>query len=84
MIEAPATTPMPAIPMSSPASWGSRSGGPVASMSNPRPVTLTTGLPETVLDPEPGEASAALAEALGRPGPTSATPSPPSSPGGPG
>ncbi len=37
-------------------------------MGHPRPVTLTTGLPETVLDPEPGQASAALAEALGRPG----------------
>ena len=37
-------------------------------MSDPRPVNLSTGLPETVLDPEPSEASAALAEALGRPG----------------
>ena len=37
-------------------------------MSDPRPVHLSTGLPETVLDPEPSEASAALADALGRPG----------------
>ncbi len=30
-------------------------------------VSLSSGLPETVLDPEPAEARAALAEALGRP-----------------
>ena len=29
-----------------------------------RPVTLTTGIPETILDPEPAGAQAALAEAL--------------------
>lgn len=36
-------------------------------MSDPRPVNLTAGLPETVLDPEPSEALAALAAAMGGP-----------------
>ncbi len=36
-------------------------------MSDPRPVTLHTGLPETVLDPEPPDAAAALAAAEATP-----------------
>ncbi len=36
-------------------------------MSDPRPVTLHTGLPETVLDPEPPDAVAALAAAEATP-----------------
>jgi hypothetical protein len=36
-------------------------------MTDGRPVNLSSGLPETVLDPEPAEASAALAEALAEP-----------------
>jgi hypothetical protein len=36
-------------------------------MTDARPVNLSSGLPETVLDPEPHEASAALAEAMTEP-----------------
>ncbi|MDQ6928691.1 MAG: DUF3151 domain-containing protein [Actinomycetota bacterium] len=36
-------------------------------MTDGRPVNLSSGLPETVLDPEPSEASVALAEALAEP-----------------
>jgi hypothetical protein len=36
-------------------------------MADERPVQLSTGLPETVLDPEPPEARAALADALAAP-----------------
>ncbi len=36
-------------------------------MPDENPVTLHGGLPETVLEPEPPEAVAALADALGRP-----------------
>ena len=36
-------------------------------MSDERPVQLSTGLPETVLDPEPAEARAALEDALAAP-----------------
>jgi hypothetical protein len=36
-------------------------------MTDGRPVNLSSGLPETVLEPEPAEASAALAEALAEP-----------------
>ncbi len=36
-------------------------------MSDSRPVNLTSGLPETVLDLEPGDARTALAEAMGLP-----------------
>ena len=36
-------------------------------MSDSRPVQLSTGLPQTVLDPEPAEALAALEEALAAP-----------------
>ena len=41
-------------------------------MSDERPVQLSTGLPETVLDLEPPEARAALAEALGSDDPRAA------------
>jgi len=34
-----------------------------------QPIAFSPGLPETVLDPEPAEALAALSTALGRPGP---------------
>ena len=34
-----------------------------------QPITFSPGLPETVLDPEPAEALAALSTALDRPGP---------------
>jgi len=36
-------------------------------MTDARPVNLSSGLPETVLDPEPAEASTALMEALAEP-----------------
>jgi hypothetical protein len=36
-------------------------------MADERPVTMSTGLPETVLDPEPPDAVAALEEALAAP-----------------
>jgi hypothetical protein len=36
----------------------------MAAMSDPRPVNLSTGLPATVLDPEPEEAQAALQDAM--------------------
>lgn len=36
-------------------------------MTDGRPVNLSSGLPETVLDPEPQEAIAALADALAEP-----------------
>ncbi|HUQ62458.1 MAG TPA: DUF3151 family protein [Acidimicrobiales bacterium] len=36
-------------------------------MTDARPVNLSSGLPETVLDPEPQEASAALADAMAAP-----------------
>lgn len=36
-------------------------------MTDGRPVNLSSGLPETVLDPEAAEASAALAEAIAEP-----------------
>jgi hypothetical protein len=36
-------------------------------MTDGRPVNLSSGLPETVLEPEPAEASAALAAALSEP-----------------